>query len=71
MILQNLESGANVDEDSILGSQAFQELETETVDGSEDEDMQDLRQTLDAAADSSPNDGFEKEGSSRYLLNVL
>jgi hypothetical protein len=64
-ILQNLENNADVDEDSILGSQVHQELGSETVDGSDDEDMQDLRQPLDAAVDSKPDDSFQEENLNR------
>lgn len=70
-ILQNLENNADVDEDSVLGSQVLQEKGSEIVDSNDDEDMQDLRQPLDAAVDSNPDDSFQKENLNRYLLDVL
>jgi hypothetical protein len=70
-ILQNLENTADVDEDSVLGSQALQELGNETIDGSDVEDMQDLSQSLDAAVDSNPDDSFQKENLNRYPMKII
>lgn len=70
-ILHNLENNADVDEDSVLGSQIPQELVNETVRDSDDEDMQDLSQPLDAAVDWNMDDNIQEVNLKRCLLNSL
>jgi hypothetical protein len=70
-VLHNLENGADVDEDSILGSQICQELQDEAVHGCDDEDMQDFSQPLDAVLDCCTDDYCQKGNVNRYLLIAL
>lgn len=70
-VLHNLENSADVDEDSVLGSQICQELQDEAIHGCDDEDMQDFSQPLDAVLDCYTDDYYGKGNVDRYLLSAL
>ncbi|XP_033611757.1 DNA polymerase zeta catalytic subunit isoform X3 [Cryptotermes secundus] len=66
-VLHNLENIADIDEDSILGSQICQELQDEEIHGCDDEDMQDFSEPLDAVLDCYTDDYHQKENVKRSL----
>lgn len=69
-ILHGLDNSVDADEDSVLGSQVPQELGNEAVDGSDNEDMQDLRQPLDGAVNSDAVDDLQRGSLNRYVVNM-
>jgi hypothetical protein len=68
-ILHGLDSSVYIDEDSVLGSQVPQELGTEAAYESDDEDMQDLSQSLDGAVNWDTADDLQS-GNVRYVVNM-
>jgi hypothetical protein len=70
-VLHNLEHSADVDEDSLLGSQICQELQDETIHGCDDEDMQDFSRPLHAVVDCYTDDCYQKGNVNRYMLSAL
>jgi hypothetical protein len=70
VVLHNLENSADVEEDSILGSQICKELQDETIHGCDD-DMQDFSQPLDAVLECNTDDYSQKGNVNRYLLSAL
>jgi hypothetical protein len=69
-ILHGLDSSVCIDDDSVLGSQVPQELGNEAAYGSDDEDMQDLSQSLDGAVNWDTADDLQRGNVNRYVVNM-